>query len=208
MSEDPAPPNKQQLRTERSTNALIEAAAELIVDGGLDAVTFAAIGERAGYSRGLVTARFGNKDNLIDALIERYITGWSHKKVLPRIQGVSGREAALVLVDAIRAQAAKDPRAIRVLYTLMFEAVGGDDGLRRRFAKFHEGFRADVTSTVKRGQCDGSVRADLDPEQEGALLVSAIRGIAYQWLLDPQGSEPVAALAHLRDVVEERLRPR
>ncbi len=201
-------PNKQKLRNERSTNALIEAAAELIIEGGLDAVTLVAVGDRAGYSRGLVTARFGNKDGLIDALIDRYITGWSHKNVLPRTKGASGRDSVVILIDAIRSQLAKDPRALRVLYVLMFEAISGDDDLRRRFARFHAAFRADFAAALKRGQRDGSVRLDIDPEKEGAFLVGSIRGAGYQWLLDPQGYDPVASLAYILDVAEERLTQR
>lgn len=197
--------NKQQQRSERSMNALLEAAAELIEEGGLDALTFAAIGARAGYSRGLVTARFGSKEGLIESLIDRYVTGWSHKTVLPRTQGKSGLEATLVIIDEIRAQAARDPRAIRVLYTLMFEAIGPDQSLRERFAKFHESFRADFAHHVSVGRRDGSIHEATDPDSEGALLVSGLRGVAYQWLLDPT-FDAVSALAYLRDTTEARLK--
>jgi len=47
---------------------LLDAAADLIAEGGYEAMTLAAVGERAGYSRGLVTARFGSKDQLLEAL--------------------------------------------------------------------------------------------------------------------------------------------
>jgi len=202
---DETPPNKQQLRTERSTHALLEAAADLIAEGGLESLTFAAIGDRAGYSRGLVTARFGSKDGLIEALIDRYVTGWGHKKVLPRTKGKSGLEGTLVLIDSIRAQAAKDPRALRVLYALMFEAIGPDDALRHRFAKFHEGFRADFAIYVNKGRRDGSIRSDIVADSEAALLVGGLRGIAYQWLLDPSSFDPVAALEYLRDTTHARI---
>ena len=203
---DSAPKNKQQIRTERSTNALLEAASDLIVEGGFDALTFAAIGDRAGYSRGLVTARFGSKDGLIDALIDRIVTTWSHKNVIPRARGRTGLEGVTVMVDAIRTQAAKDPRGLRVLYSLMFEATGSDDDLRARFAKFHETMRADFAHYVRVGQRDGTVRSDLVPEREGTLVVSALRGIGYQWLLDPAGFDPVDALTYLSETTTERLR--
>ncbi len=205
-ADDEIPPNKQQLRTERSTHALLEAAADLIAEGGLESLTFAAIGERAGYSRGLVTARFGSKDGLIGALIDRYVTGWRHKNVLPRTRDRSGLEGTLVLIDSIRAQAAKDPRALRVLYALMFEAIGPDDALRQRFAKFHKGFRADFATYVNKGRGDGSIRKEIVPCSEAALLVGGLSGIAYQWLLDPSKFDPVAALEYLRDTTHARLR--
>ena len=197
--------NKQRERTERSTNALLEAASDLIVEGGFDALTFAAIGDRAGYSRGLVTARFGSKGGLIDALIERIVTTWSHRNVLPYTKGRSGLDGAVALIEAIRTQAATDARGLRVLYSLMFEAVGSDDEMRRRFANLHETMRGDFAEFVRRGRGDGSIRTDVSPDREGELHVAALRGIGYQWLIDPDAFDPVTALGYLRDTTSERL---
>ncbi|MEZ5297594.1 MAG: helix-turn-helix domain-containing protein [Ilumatobacteraceae bacterium] len=63
--------SRQAERSHRSSEALLDAAAELISEGGLGSMTFAAIGDRAGYSRGLVTARFGSKAGLVGALVRR-----------------------------------------------------------------------------------------------------------------------------------------
>ena len=205
VADAPLAPNKQQERTERSTNALLEAASNLIVEGGFAALTFAAIGERAGYSRGMVTARFGNKDGLIDALIERIVTTWSHQNVIPHTKGRSGLEGAMTLLDAIRKQAAKDPRGLQVLYSLMFEAVGSNEEMVMRFAKFHEGMRADVARYVRRGQRDGSIRKGLSPDREAELFVASLRGIGFQWLIDEGAFDPVKALTYLRTTTHDRL---
>ncbi|MGI9598090.1 MAG: TetR/AcrR family transcriptional regulator [Acidimicrobiales bacterium] len=197
-------PNKQQLRTARSTNALLEAAMDLTVEGGFDALTLAAIGDRAGYSRGLVTARFGSKEGLIDALIDRIVTSWSHKNVLPRTKGRSGLDGLLTMIDAIRVQADRDPRGLLALYSLMFQATS-DDGLRQRFAKFHETMRGDFAHFVRKGQRDGSVRKGRSPDKEAALLVAGLRGIGYQWLLDLDGFDPVGPLKYLHETTRDRL---
>jgi AcrR family transcriptional regulator len=195
----------QAERSERSTTALLEAAADLIVEGGFNALTLASIGERAGYSRGLVTARFGSKDALIDALIRRIVGRWSHRNVLPRADGKPGLEGVLVILDAIRAQAERDPRGLRVLYSLMFEAVGPDDALRARFAAFHATMRSDIATLIARGIEDGSVRADVDAAAEAGLMVAGLRGIGYQWLLDPGGFDLVDQLAYLTATTRARL---
>lgn len=200
-----AAPGRQQERNERSTNALLDAAAALIVEGGFSSLTLAAIGERAGYSRGLVTARFGSKDGLVDELIKRIVDRWSHRNVLPRTKGKSGREAMLVMLDAIRAQAERDPRALRVLYALMFEALGPDEALRARFAKFHEGMRADFAGFVQRGKRDGSIARNVDHAAEATLVIAGLRGIGYQWLLDPDHFDPVPALSYLHATTANRL---
>jgi AcrR family transcriptional regulator len=203
----PATTNRHQQRSERSTARLLDAAADLVAEGGYEAMTLAAVGERAGYSRGLVTARFGSKDQLLEALVARITTGWSHRNVLPRTVGRPGRDGVLILVDAIRSQAARDPRALRTLYALMFEALGPNAALRDHFVEFHRMMRADLAKLVRRGIRDGSVAGDRRADEEAALVVAGLRGIAYQWLLDPESFDPVPALAVLGAATDQRLRP-
>jgi len=198
-------PNKQQLRSSRSTHALLEAAAELIGEGGLDALTFAAIGERAGYSRGLVTARFGSKAGLIDALIDRIVTQWSQKSVFPQTRGRDGLDGAMLLMDAIGERAAAESHSLRVLYVLMFEAIGPDDELKRRFAKFHEEFRASFEHYIVKGLGDGSISESVDPVAEAAVIVGALRGLGYQWLLDAENFDLAHAFEYLSKTTRARL---
>jgi AcrR family transcriptional regulator len=203
----PATRNRHQERSELSTARLLDAAAELIEEGGFEAMTLAAVGERAGYSRGLVTARFGSKDQLLAALVDRITSGWSHRNVLPRTVGRPGRDGILILIDAIRAQAERDSRGLRTLYALMFEALGPNVALRTHFVEFHRTMRADLAKLVRRGLRDGSVARHRRPDDEAMLVVAGLRGIAYQWRLDPDGFEPVPALRVLGDATEQRLRP-
>jgi AcrR family transcriptional regulator len=203
-----APTNRHEERSQLSTRRLLDAAGELIVEGGYEAMTLAAVGERAGYSRGLVTARFGSKDQLLKALVDRITGVWSHRNVLPRTEGRSGREAIVILVDAIATQAQRDPGAIRVLYALMFEALGPVPELRTTFVEIHTAMRADLARLVRRGVRDGSILKGTPPAGEAALIVSSLRGIAYQWLLDGEGFDPVPALRYLATTTDARLAPK
>ena len=196
----------QRERSEKSTRALLDAAGEVIADVGYENMTLVAVGERAGYSRGLVTARFGSKENLLRALVERMTAGWTHRNVLPRTAGRPGLDGVVTLLDAIRAQAQTDPRALRVLYALMFEALGPNADLRNHFVEFHRTMRADIAKLVRRGVRDGSIRAGVDPVAEAVLIVGGLRGVAYQWALDADAFDPVGALAYLARVTEDRLR--
>src|SRR3954465_8821227 len=58
----------QAERRAEAERKLLEAAMHLVAERGVRAVTLAAVGERAGYSRGLVTHHFGNRQGLLDAL--------------------------------------------------------------------------------------------------------------------------------------------
>lgn len=197
--------NRQQERSELSTRRLLEAAGELIAERGYVGMTLAAVGERAGYSRGLVTIRFGSKANLLDAVVERITAGWSHRNLLPRTEGKSGLEGFLGLIVAIRRQFERDPHGIRLLYALMFEAIGPNEELRRQFVKFHRRQRADMAQILRRGIKDGSIQPGTVVDDEATAIVTGLRGIAYQWMLDPDGFDPIPALSHLLESTELRL---
>jgi AcrR family transcriptional regulator len=200
--------NRQEERSSTSTRRLLDAAGELISEGGYEAMTLSAVGERAGYSRGLVTARFGSKRELLEALVERITTGWNVRNVQPRTVGKSGLDGLLITLDAIRVQAVRDPGALRRLYALQFEALGSVPELRAHFVDFHRTMRSDMAAFVRRGLRDGSIAAGTSAKAEGAAIVGALRGIAYQWLLDPDDVDPAALLKHMIGSVDRRLRAR
>ena len=56
----------QAERTAISDRAMLDAAIELVLEHGTEKTTLAMIGEKAGYSRGLATYRFGSKAGLYD----------------------------------------------------------------------------------------------------------------------------------------------
>jgi AcrR family transcriptional regulator len=202
-----AAPSRQKERTELSTARLLDAAGELITSGGYAAMTLAAVGERAGYSRGLATARFGSKDKLLEALIERIVTRWSYRNVLPRKAGRPGREQVLAQVEAIGVQADRDTGGLAVLYALVFESLGPIEYLHERFVAFHREMRSDLMTTIRQGMKDGSIAKDVDAAREAELIVAELRGIAYQWRLDPDGFDPAATFRYLVAAIDRRLTP-
>jgi len=196
--------NRQAERSERSTEALLDAAAELIAEGGLSSMTLAAIGERAGYSRGLVTARFGSKAGLVDALIRR-VWGQLHAaRVVPLAHGRPGLQEILELIGALTYETDAHERDVRALLALMFEALGPDPDLRARMVEFHDSMRSEIAAALRAGVEDGSVRVDADADAAAALIVSAMRGFAYQWLLDSDSIDLTACYAELGDLVRTR----
>jgi AcrR family transcriptional regulator len=198
--------SRQAERSNLSTRRLLDAAAELISEGGYAAMTLSAVGARAGYSRGLVTARFGSKGELLDALVDRMTTNWNVRNVQPRTVGKSGLDGLLITLGAIRVQARTNPTALRRLYALEFEALGPVGELRAHFVEFHRTMRADMAAFVRRGLRDGSVAAGTSPKAEGAAIVAALRGIAYQWLLDPEEIDAAALIGQFMASLERRLR--
>ena len=199
-------PTRQQERGEASTNALLAAAGELVLEGGFAAMTFAAIGERAGFSRAMVTSRFGSRQGLIEELLDRIVIPWK-EETYPAGHGNTGMQSVVALIESAQRRTAEENPQLRILLALAFEAIGGEPALQERMRDFHRDLRVDLVRVVSRGRTDGTIDPSLDPELEVALLTSSLRGVGYQWLLDPEHFDAVGALAHLRSVTVERLTP-
>lgn len=197
----------QQARSELSTTRLINAAAELIAENGYERTTLAAIGSRAGYSHGIVTRRFGSKEGLLIALIEKMAMGWSETHLTPAIGTSTGREALHIRVDAFRSSWRKSARRMRALYTLMFEALGPIPHLKERMVELHRFSRGSVVDVVQRGIEDGSVDPSVEPEQVARLFMGALRGAAYQAMLDPEAVDIFDALDDLDLLIDAILPP-
>jgi AcrR family transcriptional regulator len=184
---------------------MLQAAGELISEGGTSAATLAAIGDRSGYSRGLVTARFGSKEGMIRQLIDRLVYRWRERVVAPTMEGRDGLAEALGLVVGIWQQIERDPTDVRVLYTLLFEAAGPASTFREIIAERHTEQREAIAGALRRGIVDGSVEPGVDADTEAALLVAGLRGVGYQWLLDDAGIDPVTALQLLLVTTAKRV---
>ena len=61
-------PQPQQARSRRTLQRILESGTALLEEGGIEALTIAAVAARAGVSVGSVYRRFGGKDRLVAAL--------------------------------------------------------------------------------------------------------------------------------------------
>ncbi len=182
--EHDATPRTQAERSAQSDAAMIEAAKALILERGTEKTTLQLIGERAGYSRGLASYRFGTKSGLFQAVGKSILRHWmSH---LDRaVDGQVGIEAMCSAAEAYRRFVEQWPDEIRVLHILLCEAASPRSEFRQIADESYERQREDVADWVRRGIERGTVRADADPRSEGARYVAYISGMTYLWLISP-----------------------
>jgi AcrR family transcriptional regulator len=200
-------PVPKQVRSELSTRALLDAAADLIAEVGYERASLAAIGERAGYSHGLVTRRFGSKENMLWTLVERMTLKWGEQEFQPAFGDRVGAEAIAAIIDAIRDSIRRSPRELRALYSLMFDALKPIPVLHEQMVSMHRGFRRTVEGHIHEGINTGSIPRTVDPAGIARLVQSCLRGAAYQWILDPDDFPIDQALADLKVTMETLLQP-
>jgi AcrR family transcriptional regulator len=186
----------QPERVEISSRRLVEAAAELIVEKGWEATTAAEIGRRAGYSRAMVHARYGNKDAILDAFfLHDYV-----KQLSPDPDpDATGLQEALGHFDRVRRLFSEDQDFLRAMFVATFEGVKTTSPLRQRVQRWLQRGVDKVEAGLRRGVDDGSVRNDVDIDRATSDLSAAIFGAAYLWTVLADGYDLDRELGYIRD---------
>ncbi|MDP9615792.1 TetR/AcrR family transcriptional regulator [Streptomyces demainii] len=170
----------QQERRDRAEAALLNAAAELVVQHGVRSLTLARVGERAGYSRGIVTHHFGSKQALIERLARATQTGF-----VPGLEDLPpGLDRLLRLINGYL-DALGDIGLMHRAFLLLWAEAATASELTPIFRERDEAFRRDLRSDVAAGIADGDVRLDAEPDGVAVAIVGQLRGVGMQLLLNP-----------------------
>lgn len=190
----------QEERTALSDQRMLEAAIALIVQNGLAGTTLAAIGEKAGYSRGLVTHRFGSKAGLLAHVHDTVMAEWI-ERVQHAVGTHCGADALSRVVDALYGFIAEEPDEIRAMYLLRYASIDPSAEFRTSVAKAHKAQRRDVQRWIEAGQKAGSVSASIDAAASAELFCAAVDGLIYRWLVSPR-----IAIRDLHQLLKRELR--
>jgi AcrR family transcriptional regulator len=175
---------RQEDRTALSDERMTRAAIDLLVEKGVAGTTLAAIGAGAGYSRGLVSHRFGSKAGLL-AHVVKYVNAEWRERLNTAVAGRRGLTAILRAIKALEVFVAEEPRGLRVLYMLGFQSIDPGAEYRTNVAAVHEAQRRDLEKWVRQGQQDGAIRLSVDPALAAAMLAASIAGLVFHWLVTP-----------------------
>ncbi len=180
----PTTSKTQAERTAISDRAMIEAAKDLLLEHGLEKTTLAAIGERAGYSRGLASYRFGTKAGLFDEVCKSISRRWLDY-LTERVGRQHGIPAMCTALDSFFSFITEHPRDAQVLQILYGGAASPAAEYRSTSINIHQRQLDDVANWVRAGIGDGSIRSDIDPGSVAAQYIAYISGMTYLWLINP-----------------------
>lgn len=175
----------QEERRGEAERRLLEAAAEVVAELGPSQVTLAAIGERAGYSRGLVTHHFGSKGAMMERLVST-VSEQFRVEILDKSTSGSALEALAGFLDIYFTVIATLPPINRARLVLWADAVSTPSERRATVLAADREFRAELTARIVAGQEAGEFAAEVDPHGLAVTAIGALRGIALQSMLDPE----------------------
>ena len=190
MSTDPqklAPEAQSRTQAERtaiSDKAMLAAAVDLILEHGTDKTTLAAIGEKAGYSRGLATYRFGSKAGLFDEVCKFISRRWLNY-LKDGVGDLIGIDAMCAALDAFFKFVSESPDDARVLQILYCGAGSPKSEYQQTSASIHQAQLEDVEEWVQAGIDNGTIHGEIDPKSVAAQYIAYISGMTYLWLINP-----------------------
>ncbi|RLA31175.1 MAG: TetR/AcrR family transcriptional regulator [Gammaproteobacteria bacterium] len=186
---------------------MLDAAIELILERGTDKTTLQAIGEKAGYSRGLATYRFGSKAGLFDELCKSISRRWLDY-LAEDVGDKIGIDAMCAALDSFFQFVSDSPQDARVLQILYCGAGSPQSEYRQTSVDIHQRQQDDVAEWVRAGQREGSVRQDADPKSVAAQYIAYVSGMTYLWLINPQSMDFRRANDDMRANIRSTLLPR
>jgi AcrR family transcriptional regulator len=190
-------------QNERNRALVLDAARRVFLARGYHAATLDEIADEAGFSRGVVQSRFGNKADLFLALLEERITERAAQNA--RLAGgLAGAEGMRVL----REHAARRNRAELDWGLLLIEFrvhAARNPELARRYAALHARTRQGLAGVITEMFRRAGQPPAFPPEEMAQMILTVEAGIRLEQAADPQGPEAAAAFERLRSFIESPL---
>jgi len=192
----------RKARSERSSKCLLDAATELIAEQGYSATTIAQIAQKAGYSHGLVSQRFGSKSDLIQMLAREFQSYFAIDKLEPALKKRHGLDALIVMVETYLDAVAGSGMLGRAYYELFGESIVLVPEIHQTFVKADRNFRELLIKTIRSAIKVGEMSEEVEVNALASVVLSIIRGISMQWVLDGGSIDLATIKQEIRRVFE------
>ncbi len=186
---------------------MLDAAVQLICTHGTHQTTLQALGEASGYSRGLVTYRFGSKAGLFKAVLKHVSQQWI-ESLTEAVGDKSGLDAVIATADAYYQFVLDAPMPIRAMNILFCEAAVPNSPLGPIVEKINERRREQLEAWIVDGQSDGTIDRDIDASVEAARFMGYVAGMTMMWMLSPRGVRFARAHQSFRQQLKRMYAPR
>lgn len=188
------------MSAEATRERILEAAAELISEEGIDEVRIARVANRAGVSTSLVHHYFSTREELLtDALMLAFDRAAEERFGSESEPEAPGAAALAVAIEQCLPGTGPDEHEW-VLWVELWLRAARDPELRPVAARLYERYRAWLLEVIEAGVAAGEFRTD-DPERVTDLALGLLDGLGLRALLE----DPVVDLSRARLLVAHAL---
>lgn len=174
----------EQERSKQTVEDILDAAALVLKQVGIEQTTTDRVAERAGLSVGSLYQYFPNKIALYEALMARHLENVTITAIslAQRLHEASAQEFPNVLAQIMVAPERKDPQLSALLYRLaaMHKSVAAIEIERSRL------FETSMAALLREKVATAGFRRTMDPHLASRILTRALAGLARRTMeIDP-----------------------
>jgi len=150
---------------------ILHEATRLFAAGGYEGTSIQAIAQASGITRPTLVYHFGSKDQLRREVLEKLLAHW--KDDLPRVlqAATTGSDRFRNATGALLSFFRDDPDRARLLTREMLDRP---EEMTELFAQHLQPWTALIGDYIRRGQEEGRIRADADPEAYVVQILHAV----------------------------------
>lgn len=176
---------------------IVSAARALVASGGLDALTFGALEENLGFSRGVITYHFRDKDEIVDELLESAL---AEIDAATQAQ-VDASDTPLRKVRAVleaNVRGFLEHRDAGMILLSFWGRLASDEKAKQANAALFAKYRQRTARVLREGRKLGAF-GEVEVEPLAAVIVGMVIGLAAQSYFEP-------ASIRLDDAIDEAAR--
>lgn len=170
-------PQREEKRQRRRT--IVDAAETVLEKKGRDAMTMADIAEEAQTSRSLLYVYFEDMDDIVLAVTHRGFRAMRERFEAAAGQHDTGRAQIRAIGDAYVRFSREKPTHFQLVAQFESRAADPDESserVRRCLAEADRGLQV-MSTAIRAGVEDGSIRQDLNPRQTAVTLWGSTHGL-------------------------------
>lgn len=172
-----------QARVIESDNKMVEQTIILLSEGGISAVTLEAVGVNAGYSRGLVSRRYGSKDGLLIRVLN-VLEQWVDHNIEDVTLDRTGLDAINALVLALASHINTESVYYRAYFWLWFYGLEKHAEVNQSLLQVRQLIVQRILTCLKQAQDERQLSKHADLEMIADLIMAPVVGLIHQWMID------------------------
>jgi AcrR family transcriptional regulator len=163
---------------ERTRERLLQAAFQEVHRSGFQSASIDTILAATNVTKGALYYHFDSKEALGYAVVEEKIAKLTRDRWLRPM--LNGGESIDILIGIVRRIPARpqDVRAGCPLLLLAQEMSPLDEQFRKRLERIFLDWQEGVATLLRKGQSQGTVRRDLNPNEAASFLIATVEGYA------------------------------
>lgn len=154
---------------------------DIIRYDGVASLTTRSLSKAVGIAQPTLFLHFGNKSHVLVALVDTIQERLQKEMAALGLAQLTPLERLKAVIRAHLNFIQQQPGIPRLLFSEALQS--GDPMFRDRMNELVQFFLQFIAGLISAAQEQGQIRSDIVPQQNACILIAAVQGLAFRWIL-------------------------